>query len=136
MLGMLTILLAPARRIMVEVPSATPSLFADVRTAVADTAQDMDRIEQIWVLLEKATTLKNNAAKQKDWSYNPPEGGRPAAFLGEAPTVLGAGLPALVRTVTDKEASKTRAAAHQLRRVGSLPLPAKLRRLASATGPL
>eukprot|EP00969_Alexandrium_andersonii_P075565 3331920-Alexandrium_andersonii.AAC.1 len=32
--------------------------------------------------------------------------------------------------------SKTMAAQHQLRRVGSLPLPAKLRRLASAIGPL
>eukprot|EP00969_Alexandrium_andersonii_P014846 648702-Alexandrium_andersonii.AAC.1 len=94
----------------------------------------MAHIKQIWALLEKATSLKNNAAKQKDWSYAPPEGGRPAAFLGEAPTVLGVGLPAPVCAVTDEEASKTCAAAHQLRRVGSFPLPSKLRRLASATG--
>eukprot|EP00969_Alexandrium_andersonii_P103310 4558937-Alexandrium_andersonii.AAC.1 len=41
---------------------------------------------------------QRGAPPEKDWSCNPPEGGRPAAFLGEAPTVLGVGLPAPVRT--------------------------------------
>eukprot|EP00969_Alexandrium_andersonii_P133156 5888616-Alexandrium_andersonii.AAC.1 len=60
MLGMLSILLAPARRIAVEHPESTLSLFADDRTAVADTAADMQGIKEIWALLERTTCLKNN----------------------------------------------------------------------------
>eukprot|EP00969_Alexandrium_andersonii_P203052 8973095-Alexandrium_andersonii.AAC.1 len=60
-------------------------------------------IKQVWAELERTTSLKNSAAKQKDWSYLPPGHGRPAVFLGVAPTVLGVGLPAPVRTATDKE---------------------------------
>eukprot|EP00969_Alexandrium_andersonii_P323521 14294175-Alexandrium_andersonii.AAC.1 len=58
MLGMLTILLAPARRISADYPTTTLSLFADDRTAVADTAEDMLGIKRIWALLERATSLK------------------------------------------------------------------------------
>eukprot|EP00969_Alexandrium_andersonii_P227720 10056614-Alexandrium_andersonii.AAC.1 len=86
MLGMLTILLAPARRITVEIPSATLSLFADGRTAVADTAEDMKGIKEVWAELERTTSLKNSDAKQKDWSYLPPGHGGPAVFQGVAPT--------------------------------------------------
>eukprot|EP00969_Alexandrium_andersonii_P147824 6535641-Alexandrium_andersonii.AAC.1 len=96
----------------------------------------MDCIKRIWAELERTTSLKNSAVKQKDWSYRPPGGGRPAAFHGAAPTVLGVGLPAPVRVATDTEVSKTMTAQHQLRRIGALPLPAKLRRLAAAIGPL
>eukprot|EP00969_Alexandrium_andersonii_P267487 11821245-Alexandrium_andersonii.AAC.1 len=60
MLGMLSILLAPARRIVAEHPEATLSLFADDRTAVADTEADMQGIKEIWALLERTACLKNN----------------------------------------------------------------------------
>eukprot|EP00969_Alexandrium_andersonii_P265862 11749672-Alexandrium_andersonii.AAC.1 len=88
----------------------------------------MDGIKQIWALLERTTCLKNNIGKQKDWSYSPPTCEPPAVFIGTAPTVLGIGLPAPHRAETEKELSKTLTAQHQLRRVGSLPLRADLRR--------
>eukprot|EP00969_Alexandrium_andersonii_P294060 12996423-Alexandrium_andersonii.AAC.1 len=86
MLWMLSMLLAPARRIASEHPTATLSLFADDRTAVADTDAEMESIKQIWALLERVACLRNNASKQKDWSYAPPPRDGPAAFHGEAPT--------------------------------------------------
>eukprot|EP00969_Alexandrium_andersonii_P187806 8298080-Alexandrium_andersonii.AAC.1 len=93
-------------------------------------------IKQIWALLERTMCLKNNAGKQKGWSYLPPRQEAPAVFLGVAPTVLGVGLPAPARAATAQETAKTLTAQHQLRRVGSLPLRADYRRRVASIGPL
>eukprot|EP00969_Alexandrium_andersonii_P109789 4843370-Alexandrium_andersonii.AAC.1 len=89
---------------------------------MAGTAREMERIKCIWARLERATSLKNNASKQKDWSYTLATGVR----KGTAPAVLGVGLPSPARAAIDKERGKTQGAAHQLRRIGSLPLNARL----------
>eukprot|EP00959_Pyramimonas_sp_CCMP1952_P243613 5092003-Pyramimonas_sp.AAC.1 len=68
---MATVLVGPLRRIGIIAPTATCCTYADDRTAMTDTAEDMQRIQQEWDHLESLTALRTNHAKTQSFTIYP-----------------------------------------------------------------
>ena len=132
MLGMATILLGPLRKIGSIAPTATCCTYADDRTAMTSSAEDMRRIQQEWDHLESVTALRTNHTKTQSFVIYP-DRCADEHLAGIHMKILGLDLNLHRVRLTDREHRKFEEGCTRLRRIASLPLSTRLRRLAVTT---